>query len=181
MAIRVVEWRLSSSAARHYDKEKTMAKLQLILMAILAVCGRLFALPTSAARRGGFNLLRAFSVMRRSLPNCRFLVLCLLGATLAVSGCGGSTYTVVYDDVLKENCGYLRSANTCKKAKDYARCLADESSAVVHGAVYDSYQARYYFPALRNVKIECGEEDAEKGSPYQQVCPEGAACNQGVQ
>ncbi len=150
-----------------------MAKLQLILMAILAVCGRLFALPTSAARRGGFNLLRAFSVMRRSLPNCRFLVLCLLGATLAVAGCGGKPFS----ETIPEKCGYLRSANTCEKAKDYLRCLADTGVA---GSLPSSYE-RWYLPARHNVKIECGSEDDGKGSPYQQVCPEGAACNQGVQ
>ena len=66
-----------------------MTQLKPILMAILAVFGWLFALPTSAARRGGFNFLCAL--------------------------------------------------------------------------------------------MECGNEDAGKGSPYQQVCPAGAACNQGVQ
>ncbi len=96
-----------------------MKQLKMILMAILAICGRLFALPTSAAhngggKSGGFNFLP---------------VLCIVFAFGLLTACGGGG-----GNIGNANSLGVGSSNTWHKSKDGADNLQAVQSVCNHEA-----------------------------------------------
>ncbi len=132
-----------------------MTHTEIIMMALLAACGLFFILPALAARRGGFNFPR---------------VLCVVFAFGLLTACGKPPPPPPPIPFTGDVCEYAKQA--------FIRA-------------YEKYQRKGYWDkqygnagkGLQHARLAmeaaCKDEEGE-GSPYQQVCPAGAACNQGV-
>lgn len=88
-------------------------------------------------------------------------------AALMLTGCGG----------VPQVCEKMPVVD-CQTAQAYQACIVKNTGGGFTVITRENdTEAR--FGARDVVKTMCGDDD-KKGAPYQQVCPAGAACNQGV-
>ena len=90
-------------------------------------------------------------------------------AVLLLAGCGG----------IPPECQTMPIVD-CPTAQAYQACIVKNTGSGITGITRRNEDAARV--GARDIaKTMCGNDgDGKKGTPYQQVCPEGAACNQGV-
>ena len=103
------------------------------------------------------------------MKNCTPFTLTAFAATaLLLTACGG----------VPPVCEQLPVVD-CQTAQKYQACVVKNTGGGVTVMTRENdTEAR--LGARDIVKSMCGDEYDAQGKPYQQVCPAGAACNQGV-
>ncbi len=105
------------------------------------------------------------------MQNFTSITLTALAATaLMLTGCGG----------IPPVCQEMPIVD-CQTAQAYQACIVQNTGGGVT-VMTRANDTEARLGARDTVKSMCGDDEdgAKTGAPYQQVCPAGAACNQGV-